>query len=87
TANRSARHPCGHFCFTTWPIFMFIKDLGSAARGRFPQWNSNFANTHGLRNPNLKATPPTHSSIILIDKRQHWIICKHSPQNNYNIKK
>ncbi|HCL8128819.1 TPA: pyrroloquinoline quinone biosynthesis protein B, partial [Enterobacter hormaechei] len=36
---------------------MFIKVLGSAAGGGFPQWNCNCANCQGLRNGTLQATP------------------------------
>ncbi|MGS6215514.1 hypothetical protein ACVGWY_26005, partial [Enterobacter intestinihominis] len=69
-----ARHPCGHFCFTTWPIFMFIKVLGSGGPGGFTQCKCKFSNCHRLRNGTLKATPRTHSSIIVSDKGEQWIM-------------
>ncbi|MEG7499278.1 MBL fold metallo-hydrolase, partial [Enterobacter hormaechei] len=64
---------------------MFIKVLGSAAGGGFPQWNCNCANCQGLRDGTLQATPRTQSSIIVSDKGKEWVLCNASPDISQQI--
>ena len=58
---------------------MFVRILGSAAGGGFPQWNCNCANCSGVRNGTLRAQPRTQSSIAISDDGQNWILCNASP--------
>lgn len=58
---------------------MYIQVLGSAAGGRFPQWNCNCVNCKGYRDGTLRATARTQSSIALSDDGVHWVLCNASP--------
>lgn len=58
---------------------MFVRILGSAAGGGFPQWNCNCANCSGVRTGTLRAQPRTQSSIAISDDGQNWILCNASP--------
>ncbi len=58
---------------------MFVRILGSAAGGGFPQWNCNCANCSGVRNGTLRAQSRTQSSIAISDDGQNWILCNASP--------
>lgn len=58
---------------------MFVRILGSAAGGGFPQWNCNCSNCSGVRNGTLRAQPRTQSSIAISDDGQNWILCNASP--------
>ena len=64
---------------------MFIKILGSAAGGGFPQWNCNCANCHGVRNGTIQAQARTQSSIILSDNGEDWVLCNASPDIGQQI--
>lgn len=66
---------------------MFIKVLGSAAGGGFPQWNCNCANCRGVREGTIPAQPRTQSSIIISDNRQDWVLCNASPDISSQILK
>lgn len=58
---------------------MYIRILGSAAGGGFPQWNCNCRNCRGVRDGSLRAQPRTQSSIALSDDGEQWILCNASP--------
>ncbi|STW39405.1 coenzyme PQQ synthesis protein B [Klebsiella pneumoniae] len=64
---------------------MFIKVLGSAAGGGFPQWNCNCANCQGLRDGTIQAAPRTQSSIIVSDNGKEWVLCNASPDISQQI--
>ncbi len=64
---------------------MFIKVLGSAAGGGFPQWNRNCANCQGLRDGTIQAAPRTQSSIIVSDNGKEWVLCNASPDISQQI--
>ncbi len=64
---------------------MFIKVLGSAAGGGFPQWNCNCANCSGLRNGTIQAQARTQSSIIVSDNGEDWVLCNASPDISQQI--
>lgn len=64
---------------------MFIKVLGSAAGGGFPQWNCNCANCSGLRNGSIQTEARTQSSIIVSDEGKDWVLCNASPDINQQI--
>lgn len=64
---------------------MFIKVLGSAAGGGFPQWNCNCTNCKGLRDGSLNAHARTQSSIIISDNGEDWVLCNASPDISRQI--
>jgi pyrroloquinoline quinone biosynthesis protein B len=58
---------------------MYIKVLGSAAGGGFPQWNCNCFNCHGVRIQNIDAVSRTQSSIAVSEDNKKWILINASP--------
>ena len=64
---------------------MFIKVLGSAAGGGFPQWNCNCSNCKGLRDGTINAHARTQSSIIVSDNGEDWVLCNASPDISRQI--
>lgn len=65
---------------------MFIKVLGSAAGGGFPQWNCNCANCQGVRSGSMQTSPRTQSSIIISDDGENWVLCNASPDISQQIR-
>ncbi|GAC1360928.1 MAG: pyrroloquinoline quinone biosynthesis protein PqqB [Ktedonobacteraceae bacterium] len=60
-------------------VAMWVRILGSAAGGGFPQWNCDCPNCHGVRAGSLATTPRTQSSIAVSADRQHWFLFNASP--------
>src|SRR5262245_30044801 len=58
---------------------MWVRVLGSAAGGGFPQWNCNCANCGRLRQGRIKATARTQSSIAVSADRVSWVLLNASP--------
>lgn len=58
---------------------MFIRVLGAAAGGGFPQWNCNCRNCDGVRKGTLRAQPRTQSSIIVSSDGLNWVLFNASP--------
>jgi pyrroloquinoline quinone biosynthesis protein B len=58
---------------------MWVRVLGSAAGGGFPQWNCNCANCGRLRQGRIKATARTQSSIAVSADRVNWVLLNASP--------
>ena len=58
---------------------MFIKVLGAAAGGGYPQWNCNHPNSRLARLKNNNAIPRTQSSIAISSDRKKWHIFNASP--------
>ncbi len=58
---------------------MFIKVLGSAAGGGFPQWNCHCKNCRGVRNGTMQTQCRTQSSIAVSDDGGSWVLCNASP--------
>lgn len=58
---------------------MFIRILGSAAGGGFPQWNCNCRNCKGFRDNILNASARTQSSIAISEDGFSWILFNASP--------
>ncbi|MFT7015548.1 MAG: pyrroloquinoline quinone biosynthesis protein B, partial [Pseudohongiellaceae bacterium] len=58
---------------------MFVRILGSAAGGGFPQWNCNCPNCHGVRNKTINATARTQSSIAISADGVDWVLFNTSP--------
>ena len=58
---------------------MFIKVLGAAAGGGYPQWNCNHPNSRLARLHTKEALPRTQSSIALSSDKKKWFIFNASP--------
>lgn len=59
---------------------MFVRILGSAAGGGFPQWNCNCRNCLGVRRKELNARPRTQSSIAIRGADETaWTLVNASP--------
>ena len=58
---------------------MYIRILGSAAGGGFPQWNCNCPNCRGVRKGTLNALPRTQSSIAVSADGVAWVLFNTSP--------
>jgi len=58
---------------------MFIRILGAAAGGGFPQWNCNCRMCHGVRQGTIKASRRTQSSIAISADAKSWVLFNTSP--------
>jgi pyrroloquinoline quinone biosynthesis protein B len=58
---------------------MYIRVLGSAAGGGFPQWNCNCRNCDGVRKGTIRARARTQSSIAVSADRADWVLINASP--------
>ena len=58
---------------------MYVRVLGSAAGGGFPQWNCNCRNCNGLRKGTIRARARTQSSIAVSADRAGWVLINASP--------
>ena len=58
---------------------MFVRVLGSAAGGGFPQWNCNCPNCYGVRNKTINAVSRTQSSIAVSADGIDWVLFNTSP--------
>ncbi len=58
---------------------MYVRVLGSAAGGGFPQWNCNCRNCDGLRKGTIRARARTQSSIAVSADRAGWVLINASP--------
>jgi pyrroloquinoline quinone biosynthesis protein B len=58
---------------------MWVRVLGSAAGGGFPQWNCDCPNCRAVRAGSSLATPRTQSSLAISADYQHWFLFNASP--------
>lgn len=58
---------------------MWMRVLGSAAGGGFPQWNCHCPNCHSVREGSLPCRPRTQSSITVSADSRHWFLFNVSP--------
>jgi pyrroloquinoline quinone biosynthesis protein B len=58
---------------------VYVRVLGSAAGGGFPQWNCNCRNCRGVRAGTLRAQARTQSSIAISADFNSWALCNASP--------
>lgn len=58
---------------------MYIRVLGSAAGGGFPQWNCNCSNCAAVRQGDPALTARTQSSIAVSRNGQDWLLVNASP--------
>ncbi len=64
---------------------MYVRLLGTAAGGGFPQWNCHCANCQGVRNRTLHARARTQSCVALSADRRHWFLLNASPDIHQQI--
>jgi pyrroloquinoline quinone biosynthesis protein B len=58
---------------------MWMRVLGSAAGGGFPQWNCNCPNCRAVRDGSLPCSPRRQSSIAVSADHRHWFLFNASP--------
>ena len=58
---------------------MWMRVLGSAAGGGFPQWNCHCPNCRSVRDGSLPCRPRTQSSITVSADSRHWFLFNVSP--------
>jgi pyrroloquinoline quinone biosynthesis protein B len=64
---------------------MWVRVLGAAAGGGFPQWNCGCGNCRGVREGTIKATPRTQDSIAVSADGERWFLLNASPEIRYQI--
>ena len=64
---------------------MFLRVLGSAAGGGFPQWNCACVNCGGMREGLIAASPRTEESIALSVDGEDWFLINASPKIHAQI--
>jgi pyrroloquinoline quinone biosynthesis protein B len=58
---------------------VWVRVLGSAAGGGFPQWNCTCPPCRAVRTGSRPCTPRTQSSIAVSGDRRQWFLCNASP--------
>ena len=64
---------------------MWIRVLGSAAGGGFPQWNCGCANCRGVREKTIRATARTQESVAVSASGDAWVLLNASPEIRQQI--
>lgn len=64
---------------------IFLKIIGSAAGGGFPQWNCNYYLSRQAREQNRDITPRTQSSIIASADKKRFVLFNASPDLRQQI--
>ncbi len=64
---------------------MYIRVLGSAAGGGFPQWNTNVGLNRALHDGTTRATARTQSSIAVSADGERWLLVNASPDVRQQI--
>ena len=64
---------------------MYVRLLGTAAGGGFPQWNCNCQQCQGVRRGTLRARPRTQSSVALSADGERWFLLNASPDVRQQI--
>jgi pyrroloquinoline quinone biosynthesis protein B len=59
---------------------LFIRVLGSAAGGGFPQWNCGCPNCVGVRRGTISALPRTQETVAVSADDAHWFLLNCSPE-------
>jgi pyrroloquinoline quinone biosynthesis protein B len=59
---------------------LFVRVLGSAAGGGFPQWNCGCGNCSGVRNGTIRAVPRTQESVAVSADGDQWFLLNASPE-------
>lgn len=64
---------------------MFIKILGAAAGGAFPQWNCSCSNCRRLRQGRFHGASRSQAQLAVTSNRQDWFLINASPDLRYQI--
>src|SRR5579871_5133368 len=64
---------------------MFLKTLGTAAGGGFPQWNCACRNCRGVRAQTLASKPRTQAQLAVSADGDHWFLLGASPDLRQQI--
>ena len=64
---------------------MFIKILGAAAGGAFPQWNCSCSNCRRLRQGQFHGAPRSQAQLAVTYNREDWFLINASPDLRYQI--
>ncbi|HEX4339312.1 MAG TPA: pyrroloquinoline quinone biosynthesis protein PqqB [Polyangiaceae bacterium] len=64
---------------------MYIRVLGSAAGGGFPQWNCGCPNCAGVRSGSIAASPRTQESVAVSRDGRSWFLLNASPEIRQQI--
>ena len=64
---------------------MYVRVLGSAAGGGFPQWNTNVGLNRKLHEGTTRAQARTQSSIAVSADAKHWLLVNASPDVRQQI--
>jgi pyrroloquinoline quinone biosynthesis protein B len=64
---------------------MFIKVLGAAAGGAFPQWNCSCFNCRRLRQGQFHGTPRSQAQLAVTSNHKDWFLLNASPDLRYQI--
>jgi len=64
---------------------MYIKVLGAAAGGGFPQWNCNCAGCKRARSGDAAVRPRTQASLAVSADCMRWVLLNASPDLNFQI--
>ena len=64
---------------------MYIRVLGSAAGGGFPQWNCGCFNCAGVRSGTIAASPRTQESLAISRDGKAWFLLNASPEIRQQI--
>ena len=64
---------------------MYVRVLGSAAGGGYPQWNCNHPNSRRAREGDTAAPQRTQSSIAVSSDGEHWVLFNASPDLRQQI--
>jgi pyrroloquinoline quinone biosynthesis protein B len=64
---------------------MYVRLLGTAAGGGFPQWNCNCTHCRGMRSGLLRAQPRTQSCVAISGDNKRWFLLNASPDLRLQI--
>jgi pyrroloquinoline quinone biosynthesis protein B len=64
---------------------LYVRVLGSAAGGGFPQWNCGCANCAGVRSGSIAARPRTQESVAVSADGRAWFLLNASPEVRQQI--
>lgn len=64
---------------------MYVKVLGAAAGGGFPQWNCSCQNCRQLRQGTIQAQARSQAQLAISADQKHWFLINASPDLRYQI--
>jgi pyrroloquinoline quinone biosynthesis protein B len=64
---------------------LYVRVLGSAAGGGFPQWNCGCPNCAGVRSGSIAASPRTQESVAISRDGRSWFLLNASPEIRQQI--